>query len=92
LRHSDPLLPRRFARAGRPGAYLAIIEPGKLTAGDRVEIVDRPDDGVTVALVVHIFLQDHSRGHELLAATTLPAGWLAWAREIAHAARQRGRK
>jgi MOSC domain-containing protein YiiM len=84
LRHSDPLLPRRFAGAGRPGAYLAIIEPGTLSAGDRVEIIDRPEHEVTVALVAHIFLRDHSRSHELLAATALPAGWLAWAHERCH--------
>lgn len=81
LRHSDPLLPRRFARAGRPGAYLAIIEPGMVAPGDQVEIVDRPDHEVTVALVAQIFLHDHSRSHELLAATALPAQWRAWAQE-----------
>jgi len=79
LRHADRLLPRRFARAGRPGAYLAIIEPGLLTPGDDLQIVHRPDHEVTVALVAHIFLHEHSRSHELLAANALPEAWLAWA-------------
>ncbi|MBV9682506.1 MAG: MOSC domain-containing protein, partial [Solirubrobacterales bacterium] len=35
LRHEDPLLPQRFARAGRPGAYPAIIEPGMVTPGTK---------------------------------------------------------
>ena len=83
LRHSDPLLPRRFARAGRPGAYLAIIEPGTVSAGDPVEIIDRPGHEVTLALVAHVFLRDHSRAHELLVAQALPAGWRAWAGETA---------
>ncbi|MBV9334735.1 MAG: MOSC domain-containing protein [Solirubrobacterales bacterium] len=87
LRHSDPFLPRRFARAGRPGAYLGIIEPGAVSAGDRLEIVDRPDHDVTAALVAHVFLHDHSRSHELLAATALPSEWLAWAHETAVVAR-----
>ena len=81
LRHEDPLLPRRFARAGRPGAYPAIIEPGMVTPGDQVQIVDRPDHDVTVALVAQLFLHDHSRSDELLAATALPAQWRAWAGE-----------
>ena len=81
LRHEDPLLPRRFARAGRPGAYLAIIEPGMVTPGDQVEIVDRPDHDVSVALVAQVLLHDHSRSHELLAADALPEEWLAWAQE-----------
>ena len=92
LRHSDPLLPRRFARAGRPGAYLAIIEPGTVSAGDRVEIIDRPDHDVTVALVAHILLHDHSRSHELLAATALPAEWRAWAHETSHLIPRRRRR
>jgi MOSC domain-containing protein YiiM len=83
LRHADPLLPRRFARAGRPGAYLAILQPGEVQAGDSVEIVERPEHDVTIALVAHVFLHDHSRRHELLAARALPASWRDWAREAA---------
>jgi MOSC domain-containing protein YiiM len=79
LRHSDPLLPRRFARAGRPGAYLAIVEPGVVSSGDRVEVIDRPDHDVTVSLVAHVFLHDHSRRRELLPAEALPAEWREWA-------------
>jgi MOSC domain-containing protein YiiM len=79
LRHGDPLLPRRFAAAGRPGAYLGILEEGAITAGDSVEILERPDHDVTVALVAHIFLRDRSRCSELLDAPALPASWRAWA-------------
>jgi MOSC domain-containing protein YiiM len=79
LRHSDPLLPRRFASAGRPGAYLAIVEPGAIAAGDAVEVIERPDHEVTVALLAHVFLHDHSRGLELLSAQALPDDWRLWA-------------
>ena len=41
---------RAFLHAGRPGAYLAILEEGELQAGDEVEIVHRPEHDVTVAL------------------------------------------
>src|SRR5690349_19138387 len=34
---------KRFTRKGAPGAYLRVIEPGEIRAGDRVEIVHRPD-------------------------------------------------
>jgi len=91
LRHSDPLLPRKFARAGRPGAYLAILEPGTVSAGDRLEVVHRPDHGVTAALVAHIFLHDHTRGHELLVAPALPAQWHAWAHEASNRISRRSR-
>ncbi|MFD8230680.1 MOSC domain-containing protein [Streptomyces sp. NPDC059696] len=41
---------RRFTRRGAPGAYLRVIVPGEVRAGDAVEIVHRPDHEVTVAL------------------------------------------
>ncbi|WP_415952426.1 MOSC domain-containing protein [Streptomyces sp. KLOTTS4A1] len=41
---------RRFTQASAPGAYLRVIEPGEITAGDPIEIVHRPDHDVTVAV------------------------------------------
>ncbi|QNP70712.1 MOSC domain-containing protein [Streptomyces roseirectus] len=41
---------KRFTRAAAPGAYLRVIEPGEIRAGDAVEIVHRPDHEVTVAM------------------------------------------
>ncbi|TMS00239.1 MOSC domain-containing protein [Nonomuraea basaltis] len=40
---------KRFTDAARPGAYLKVVELGELGAGDEVEIVSRPEAGVTVA-------------------------------------------
>jgi MOSC domain-containing protein YiiM len=39
-----------FAAAGRPGAYLSVIKPGIIRAGDAVEVVRRPDHGVTISM------------------------------------------
>jgi MOSC domain-containing protein YiiM len=41
---------KRFTRAAVPGAYLRVVQPGEIQAGDRIEIVHRPDHEVTVAL------------------------------------------
>ncbi|MGQ4418573.1 MOSC domain-containing protein [Streptomyces sp. SAS_269] len=41
---------RRFTRKGATGAYLRVIEPGEIRAGDSVEILHRPDHGVTAAM------------------------------------------
>lgn len=41
---------RRFTQHAAPGAYLRVIEPGEIRAGDAVEIVHRPDHDVTVSL------------------------------------------
>ncbi len=62
LKMGDPTFLRRFARASRPGAYLKIIEEGDLGAGDAIEVdlVGRPDHGVSVRLVADAMLVDHS--------------------------------
>ncbi|WP_406100124.1 MOSC domain-containing protein [Streptomyces sp. NBC_01013] len=41
---------RRFTQAAAPGAYLRVITPGSIRAGDPVEIVHRPEHEVTVEL------------------------------------------
>jgi MOSC domain-containing protein YiiM len=51
---------RRFAAAGRPGAYLRIVREGEIGAGDRVEIVHRPADRVTVAEGVLAYYGDQA--------------------------------
>lgn len=42
---------KTFTAAGRPGAYLKVIVPGEIAAGDAIEVVHRPTHPVTVALV-----------------------------------------
>lgn len=42
---------KRFTAAAAPGAYLRVIEPGQVRAGDAVEIVHRPDHDVTVSML-----------------------------------------
>ncbi|WP_166844584.1 MOSC domain-containing protein [Isoptericola sp. BMS4] len=46
---SPPRWVRRFTEENRTGAYLRVVEPGELGAGDAIEVVSRPAHGVTVA-------------------------------------------
>jgi MOSC domain-containing protein YiiM len=39
----------RFAAAGRLGTYLRVVSRGSIQSGDSVEVISRPDHGVTVA-------------------------------------------
>jgi MOSC domain-containing protein YiiM len=80
IRMGDGRFPPRFAQAGRPGAYLRIIEHGELGAADAIAVEDVPTHGVTVALVAHAFHDDHSLAARLLDAPALGAGWPDWAR------------
>ena len=40
---------KRFAAAGRPGAYLRVLTPGTVGAGDEAQVLGRPEQVVTVA-------------------------------------------
>ncbi|MFI6733903.1 MOSC domain-containing protein [Nonomuraea sp. NPDC050451] len=63
---------KRFTQAARPGAYLRVIEPGDIHAGDPVEIVHRPDHDVTVALVFRAMTLEPELLPRLLVAEALP--------------------
>jgi MOSC domain-containing protein YiiM len=49
---------RRFARAGRPGAYLRVLTEGTVRAGDEARVLDRPASRVTVAESMRAFYGD----------------------------------
>jgi MOSC domain-containing protein YiiM len=71
LRFNDPLMVKKFALAGRPGAYLRIVTEGELGAGDEVTVLGRPEHGVTIALVSHATLLDPALIDHVLTAPQL---------------------
>ncbi|QKW31220.1 MOSC domain-containing protein [Streptomyces seoulensis] len=77
---------KRFTLNGAPGAYLRVLEPGEVRAGDPVEIVHRPDHDVTVALQFRASTTERSLLPRLLAAgPALHPESLAAARKYAEA-------
>lgn len=79
IRMGDRHFPRQFAEAGRPGTYLSIVELGELAAGDIIEIVHRPDHGVTVGTVERAFHADRTLAPQLVTVEELPATVRTWA-------------
>ena len=65
-----PDLVKRFTAHGATGAYLRVLQTGELGAGDAVEVVHRPDHGVTVGTAFRIAMTERSRLPEL--APVLP--------------------
>jgi MOSC domain-containing protein YiiM len=63
---------KRFTQAALPGAYLRVIAPGDIRAGDPVEVVHRPDHDVTVALVFSAMTLEPELLPRLPAADALP--------------------
>lgn len=62
---------KTFTTAGKPGAYLRVISPGPVRAGDTIAIEDRPDHDVTIGLVFRAKMVDPSLLPRLLAADAL---------------------
>ncbi|HZG90058.1 MAG TPA: MOSC domain-containing protein [Pseudonocardia sp.] len=63
-----PDLMKRFIAAGRPGAYLAVLHPGEVRAGDPVRVLDRPAHGVTTADLMAVKTIDRDRVERVAAA------------------------
>jgi MOSC domain-containing protein YiiM len=89
LRIGDPRFPKRFAAAGRPGAYLRVIREGDIGAGDAIDVVSRPAHGVTSALVSRAILGEPRLLAAAAQAPELPADLRAWMRERAERAADR---
>jgi MOSC domain-containing protein YiiM len=83
LRFGDPLMVKRFAHAGRPGAYLRIVTEGELQAGDQVDITHRPSHQVTIAQVSRAVLLDDDELEAAAAAPELPESLSRWMLERA---------
>jgi MOSC domain-containing protein YiiM len=71
---------KTFIQAGKPGAYLRVITPGTVRAGDQIEIDSRPDHDVTVGLVFRARFTDPELLPKLLTADALPAELKDYAR------------
>ena len=66
---------RRFARAGRPGAYLRVLSEGEVGPGDDIEILERPVVTITVAESMRAYYGDVGLMRKLLQADGLNSRW-----------------
>ncbi|MEV6634127.1 MOSC domain-containing protein [Actinoplanes sp. NPDC051470] len=58
---------KRFTQANRTGAYLRVVAPGEVRAGDAIVVTDVPAHGVTVADAFHAYMTEHIEVEELIA-------------------------
>ena len=49
LRFGNPAMVRAVLETGRSGWYCRVLEPGRLAAGDEIEVLERPYEAWTVA-------------------------------------------
>ena len=55
---AEPHWVKRFAEQNRPGAYLRVVTPGEVKAGDPIEVQDRPAHGVTIADAFRAYISE----------------------------------
>lgn len=89
IRFGDPTFLRRFALAGRPGAYLRVIREGDIGAGDDVAVVSQPAHGITSAFVARALLGEHDLLERASQAPELSVDLRDWMTERASAHRAR---
>jgi MOSC domain-containing protein YiiM len=77
--HDNRAWVRRFAERARPGAYLRVLQPGAVAAGDPIEVVHRPGHGVTASYLFRAV----TREPELLPQLLVVEGLVSEARERA---------
>ena len=65
-----------FARSGRSGFYLAVVDEGDVGAGDPMELISREPECLTVAEVLQA--HGHREGSLLERASRLPALSAEW--------------
>jgi MOSC domain-containing protein YiiM len=64
---------KRFMIRASPGAYLRVIVPGEIRAGDPITVVGRPDHEVTIGVTFRALTREPELLPRLLAADALPA-------------------
>ncbi len=69
----EPQWVKRFTLRGVPGAYLRVVEPGVVTAGDRIEVVERRPHDLTVAMAFRALTTQRHLLADLLAEPRISA-------------------
>jgi MOSC domain-containing protein YiiM len=73
IRFGDQRMVKRFRDAGRPGIYFAIAEEGDVAAGDPIELVKADENGLSVADLFRLILDDKEDVEQLRRALRVPA-------------------
>jgi MOSC domain-containing protein YiiM len=63
---------KSFTTTAVPGAYLRVVTPGAVRAGDRIEVIERPDHDITVGVVFRALTLEAGMLPSVLAADALP--------------------
>jgi len=71
---------KTFTREARPGPYMRVVELGHVEAGAELEVVHRPDHGVTAAMFFRAAMGERDLIEEVASVPDLPPAEAAWLR------------
>ena len=71
---------RRFLASGRPGIYFRVLKEGEAQVGDKIEIIRRDKNNVTVKDIVHLYITKENVDNieimrRAIKISALPEGW-----------------
>jgi MOSC domain-containing protein YiiM len=71
---------RRFLSSGRPGIYFKVLKQGEVKTDDKIEIIEKDKNNVTVKDIVRLYInRDHIDNIETMRRaikiSALPEGW-----------------
>lgn len=93
LRFDDKRLPKTMVRNGRSGWYYRVIETGVLAAGDRLDVLERPNPTWPMVRFNRVLSSKSSAMEDMVEIATLAGlatSWRETARDaVAHASRKR---
>ncbi len=75
---------KRFLASRRTGFYCSVVQEGEVGAGDRIELLHRDEDAITVADVVRLYAFERDDWEALSRAVeteALPESWRRYFRE-----------
>lgn len=78
-----PTLIKEFTEANRPGAYLRIIEEAMIERGSAIEVISRPDHGITIGDIYAAKSGAREMIDEIAAVKELSAEYQEWAQKLA---------
>src|SRR5215468_4659256 len=82
VRMNDPLFPRRFTAALRPGTYLRIVVEGDVGAGDEIRVTHKPPHDLTIRDFFRIYARDRDELARLVATPGISESWREWAESL----------
>ncbi len=78
IRMGRPSFPKMFLASGRVGFYLRVLEEGEVGAGDRIELVEKSRERMSVRQVVHLLYFDKENREDARRAAGLEALTPRW--------------